>query len=49
VTHGYEIAIASAGCKEEYVRKFLHRRVDADVFDDAFYNTTAFQARERVK
>jgi hypothetical protein len=45
LTQGYEIAIASAGCKSEYAKKFLQRRVDADVFTDAFLNSTAYQAR----
>ena len=45
VAHGYEVAIASAGCKTEFVQSFLQRRVDADIFTDEFLNSTAFQAR----
>ncbi len=30
MAHGYEIAIASAGCKAEFVKTFLQRRVAPD-------------------
>lgn len=43
VARGYEIAIASAGCKTEFAKVFLQRRVDGDVFTDAFFATPAFQ------
>ena len=49
VAHGYEVAIASAGCRADFLRSFLHRRVDADIFNEAFLNTTAVQVCEKDK
>ena len=43
VASGYEVAIASAGCKAEFLKSFLQRRIDADIFDDRFLNSTAVQ------
>ena len=43
VARGYEVAIASAGCKAAFVKTFLQQRVDPDIFDDAFFTTPAFQ------
>lgn len=34
VAQGYDIAIASAGCKTDFVKSFLFRRVAPDVFND---------------
>ena len=49
VANGYEVAIATAGCKTEFIKQFLQRRVDADIFTDAFFNTTAFQMCQKDK
>lgn len=49
VAHGFEVAIASAGCKTEFVKQFLSRRVDGDIFTDAFFNSTAFQMCQKDK
>ena len=43
VARGYEVAIASAGCKAAFVKTFLQHRVDPDIFNDAFFTTPAFQ------
>ena len=49
VAHGYEVAIATAGCHPEFVRSFLNRRVDADIFNAAFLNSSAVQWCEKDK
>ena len=49
VANGYDIAIATAGCRPDFVRSFLHRRVDADIFDAAFLNSSAMQFCEKDK
>ena len=49
VANGYDIAIATAGCRPDFVRSFLHRRVDADIFDAAFLNSSALQFCENDK
>jgi hypothetical protein len=49
VANGYAIAIASAGCKTEFVKTFLKRRIAPDVFTDAFLNSTAFQLCQPFK
>ena len=43
VANGYDIGIATAGCRPDFVRSFLHRRVDADIFNEAFLNSSAMQ------
>lgn len=40
---GYEIAIASASCSTDFLRKYLQNRVSPDVFTDEFLNSPAFQ------
>ena len=49
MVHGYEIAIATAGCRPDFVRSFLHRRIDADIFNESFLNTSALQFCEKDK
>jgi len=43
VARGYEVAIATAGCKPAFLKTFLQRRVEGDVFSDAFFASPAFQ------
>lgn len=49
VSHGYDVAVASAGCKTDFVKTFLQRRVAPDVFTDEFFASPAFQLCQPVK
>ena len=49
VANGYAVAIASAGCKTDFVKTFLQRRVAPDIFTDAFFATPAFQMCQPIK
>jgi hypothetical protein len=49
VANGYEVAIASAGCKKDFVKTFLQRRVAPDIFTDEFFTTPAFQVCQPFK
>ena len=40
VANGYDIAIASAGCKTDFVKSFLQRRVAPDGAEESFFHST---------
>lgn len=40
---GYKIAIATAGCSEDFVRDYLQNEVSGTVFTDDFLFSQAFQ------
>ena len=46
---GYEVAIATAGCRSDYVKSYLARRVEPDIFTPALLASPAFQACQPVK
>lgn len=49
VARGYEIAVATAGCRADFVKSYLARRVEPDVFTPALLASPAFQACQPVK
>ena len=46
---GYDIAIATAGCRTDFVKSYLARRVEPDIFTPALLSSPAFQACQPVK
>ena len=46
---GYEIAVATAGCRADFVKSYLSRRVEPDIFTPALLSSPAFQACQPVK
>ena len=49
VAHGYDVALATAGCRADFVRAYLAKRVDPDVWTPALLASPAFQACQPVK
>jgi hypothetical protein len=49
VARGYEIGIATAGCRADYVKSYLSRRVDPDAWSPAILNSAAFQSCQPYK
>jgi hypothetical protein len=49
VAKGYEIGIATAGCRADFVKRYLRTRVDPDVWTEALLNSSAFQSCQPVK
>lgn len=47
--HGYDIAIATAGCRADFVKSYLARRVEPDIFTPALLGSAAFQSCQPVK
>jgi hypothetical protein len=49
VARGYEIGRATAGCRTDYVKSYLARRVDPDAWTPAVLNSAAFQSCQPYK
>jgi hypothetical protein len=47
--HGFDIAIATAGCRADFVKSYLSRRVEPDIFTPALLGSAAFQSCQPVK
>ena len=44
VARGYEVGIATAGCRSDFVKRYLAKRVDPDVFTPQLLASAAFQS-----
>ena len=46
---GYEVAIATAGCRKSFIQQFLEYRVDGMVFNELKVNSPAVQVCQPTK
>jgi hypothetical protein len=49
VARGYEVGIATAGCRADFVKSYLNKRVDPDVFTLPLLASAAFQSCQPYK